>query len=461
MKLDFLNREKEAVRLKRTLGAGDACFVVVYGRRRIGKSTLLQKIIDDHDIYYLADQRNASLQIVSLAEEISRVIPGFADVNYPSWKSLFSTLNARVQKKITLVLDEFPYLVQMSPELPSILQNLIDGKAVVSIVLCGSSQRMMQGLVLDATAPLYGRAEEIIKLQPLEICWIQKALNLSDIHSIEAYSVWGGVPRYWELTQKYSNQRDAIKELILDRNGVLHDEPSRLLIDDLQSLVQVNSLLVLIANGCHKISEIAARIQIPSTSLARPLANLIDLGYIKRELPFGESLRSTKRTLYKINDPFLLFWYRFVQQNKSLLERDLIDEVYAEIDKRIPLHVSEVWENLARESTARLNIGGISWKPACRWWGNGKNGKPMEIDLVAESFDQKSLLFGEAKWAEKSTVKELSDKLDYYIENFPNRGDRNVIKAAWVKKRSTDKKVDFTIFCPADVLASNKIQPPL
>ena len=452
MKLDFLNREKEAMRLRRALEAREACFLVVYGRRRIGKSTLLQKIIDDHDIYYLADQRNASLQIVSLAEEISRVVPGFADVNYPSWKALFSTLNARVPQKLTLVLDEFPYLVQMSPELPSILQNLIDGKAAVSIVLCGSSQRMMQGLVLDAAAPLYGRAEEIIKLQPLEIGWIQKALNLSDIQSIEAYSVWGGVPRYWELIKKYATQREAIKELVLDRNGVLHDEPSRLLIDDLQSMVQVNSLLVLIANGCHKISEIAARIQIPSTSLARPLANLIDLGYIKRELPFGENLKSTKRTLYKINDPFLLFWYRFVQQNKSLLERDLIDEVYAEIDKRIPLHVSEVWENLARESIARLNIGGISWKPGCRWWGSGKSGKPMEIDLVAESFDQKSLLFGEAKWEENSTAKELSDKLDYYIDNFPHVDGRNVVKAIWVKECKTENENSLTIVRPVDIL---------
>lgn len=452
MKLDFLNRQKEILRLKNALSAKGASFVVVYGRRRIGKSTLLKKIITDNDIYYLADQRNSSLQIVSLAEEISRIIPGFAEVDYPSWKSLFSSLNDRIPRKATLILDEFPYLAQMSPELPSILQKLVDEKARISIVLCGSSQRMMQGLVLDASSPLYGRAEEIVKLRPLEIGWIRKALDLPAVQSIEAYSIWGGVPRYWELVKKYSNQKQAIKELVFDRNGVLHEEPSRLLIDDLNSVVQANSLLTLIANGCHKISEIAARIQIPSTSLIRPLSNLIDLGYIKRELPFGESLKSTKRTLYKIHDPFLLFWYKFVQQNKSLLERDLVDEVYAEFEKMFSLHVSEVWEDLARESTAWLNIGGINWRPGTRWWGNGNDGKPMEIDCLAESFDKKSILIGEAKWEENSDIDELFEKLEYYADNFPGLKNRNVIKAIWVKKNKKDQKPTRFIICPEVLL---------
>jgi hypothetical protein len=336
------------------------------------------------------------------------------------------------------------------------MQKLIDEKPKIKIIICGSSQRMMQGLVLDSSAPLYGRAEEIIKLHSLEIGWIQKALDLSAIKSIEAYSIWGGVPRYWELAKKYKNQEQALKDLVFDRNGVLHEEPSRLLIDDMQSTVQANSLLLLIANGCHKISEIAARIQIPSTSLGRPLSNLIDLGYVRRELPFGESLKSTKRTLYKINDPFLLFWYKFVQQNKSLLEMNLVDKVYDEFEKKFSMHVSGVWEDLARESTARLNIGGISWKPAQRWWGNGKNGKTMEIDIVAESFDGKILLFGEAKWEEKSNNKKLFEKLDYFIDNFPYMKNRKIVKAVWLKKGRKDMKTSEIIIVPEDVIKTMK-----
>ena len=245
-----------------------------------------------------------------------------------------------------------------------------------------------------------------------------------------------------------ATQKQAIKELILDRNGILHDEPSRLLIDDMQSMVQANSLLALIANGCHKLSEISARIQVPSTSLTRPLSQLIELGYVKRELPFGENIKSTKRTLYKLNDPFLLFWYKFVEPNRSLLERDLVNEVYKEVEKALPLHISGVWEEIARESTAYLTIGGIAWKPASRWWGNGIDGKPMEIDLIAESFDKKSILIGEVNWAEKSNVKDILNKLDYYVQNFQRTNNCRVIKALWLKNKITNDTDEVHMVSP-------------
>ena len=120
------------------------------------------------------------------------------------------------------------------------------------------------------------------------------------------------------------------------------------------------------------------------------------------------------------------------------------------------MHVSEVWEDLARESTARLNIGGISWKPAQRWWGNGKNGKAMEIDVIAESFDEKMLLFGEAKWEEKSNSKALFEKLDYYVDNFPHVKNRKVFKAIWLKKCQKDKKTSEIIIVPEDIIETMK-----
>ena len=411
-------------------------------------------MIGPQDIYYWADQRNSSLQIADLAGEIERVITGFAGVRYPSWEAILSTFDARAPRTTTLVLDEFPYLVQMATELPGILQKFIDKKHKINIVICGSSQRMMQGLVLDSSAPLYGRAHEIIKLYPLGPGWIQQALGISGAGGVEAYSIWGGIPRYWELVKNYHDQSRALKELLFDRNGPLHDEPSRMLIDDMQSAVQASSLLSLIANGCNKISEIAARIQIPSTSLARPLSNLIDLGYIKRELPFGESIKSTKRTLYKINDPFLSYWYKFIQPNKSLLERNLIEEVYEDCEKKLSFHVAEIWENLARESTTGLSIDGQSWKPGKRWWGPGRDGKPMEIDIVADSFDGKTLLFGEAKWEDRVDEGALFKKLDHCVDNCPMIRGKKVIKAVWLKKKPTSSRKDRIVLGAEEVLTS-------
>ena len=434
MRLHFLNRTREIARLTRALQSSEPAFIVLYGRRRCGKSTLLQHIASDKDIYYLADQQETPLQIKSLADEIGRHIVGFEQVSYPSWEVLFNAVQNQAQSGTTLILDEFPYLAQKSPELPSILQKQIDSrKNKIKLIICGSSQRMMQGLVLDRTAPLYGRATEIIKLRPLEAGWLVDALGFDGIKTIEAYSIWGGVPRYWELAKRFPSVTAACKELVLDRDGVLHEEPMRLLLDDMRGASQPHSLLGLIAGGANRMSEIAGRIGKPSSSLTRPLNNLIQLGYIRKDVPFGESSRSSKRTIYRIADPFLQFWYRVVLPNQSLLEQDLIDAVYVASKQKITMQTAEVWEELARLSVARMEIGGQRWKPASRWWGKNRTGKQMEIDVVAESMDGSKILFGEVKWEKKSNIIHIMDKLLNHAENFPKINKREIVLAAWCK----------------------------
>ena len=452
LRLTFINRKKEIEKIDQALKRDEQVFILVYGRRRCGKSRLLQHVVSENDIYYVADQQERVNQISSVASEIARKIPGFDLVSYPSWESLFLNLNARA-KRICLILDEFPYLVQSSKELPSVIQNLVDNiQFKINLIICGSSQRMMQGLVLNSNAPLYGRATEIIKIRPLEPAWITDALDLNDTKAIEAYSVWGGVPRYWELAKNYESMEEAIKNLILDRDGILHGEPVRLLLDDVQRANQVHSLLSIIANGCNRLSKIATRIEKPASSLTRPLSNLIDLGYIKRELPFGENIKSTKRTLYKLIDPFLMFWYKFIQKNQSILELGFNDEVYNEISNHFSYHVAEVWEEIARNSVVFLKILNIQWKPGQRWWGKGLDGNEMEIDIIAESFDGKHLLFGEVKWENSVNIKSVAAKLKKNIKNFPKLGNRKVVTAFWLKQ--FDKKLfpDKTIILPEDVL---------
>ena len=456
MRLQFLNRTREISKLTQVLGSPDPSLVVIYGRRRCGKSTLLQHVAQKTDIYFLADQQEAPLQIQSLAVEIGRIIPGFGQATYPSWDVLLSALQHQSKKGITLILDEFPYLVQKSPELPSIIQKLIDTQQnKTNIIICGSSQRMMQGLVLDSSAPLYGRAAEIIKVRPLEPGWIQKALELNGIKAIEAYSIWGGVPRYWELAKTYQNHEEACKELILDRDGILHGEPMRLLLDDMRGASQPHSLLSLIANGSNRLSEIAGRLGKPATNLTRPLANLIELGYIKRDHPFGENPKSSKKTIYRLEDPFLLFWYRVVLPNHSLLEQDLIDTVYTESQNQLKAQAAEIWEEMARKSTARLHIADIHWKPAQRWWGHGRDGKNMEIDVVAESLDNKCLLFGEVKWEKKTNIKATINKLKKAADNFPHKANKKIVLAVWCKQKNAGTE-KYWLVSPDNVLSGLK-----
>lgn len=455
MRLSFLNRENEIDRVERALQSKHPEFIVLYGRRRCGKSRLLRELSIENLVYFVADNSEFRIQIQNLAKEIGRIIQGFDQADYTTWQSFFANLIPRIHHQMCLILDEFPHLVQNSPELPSIVQNLIDDpKNRLNLIICGSSQRMMQGIVLEADAPLYGRATEIIKLNPLDPKWIGNVFSLSAIESIEMFSVWGGIPRYWELAKGYPDLFSALKNLVFDPNGVLYNEPVSLLRDDMQRTAQSHTLLSIIAAGNHRLSKIASKIGKPASSLTRPLSNLVELGYIKRELPFGESIRSTKRSLYKIADPFLNFWYKYIPKNRSLLEQDCMYEVMKEMWMQFPLHVSEVWEELARYSVRNLDICGIQWKPAQRWWGKGIDGTEVEIDILAESFDKQYLLVGEAKWEERSEVTSLYYKLRKTFQNIRVGDYPNVIYGLWLKKIENKIPEDFpcSLFLPEDIL---------
>lgn len=214
--MNFVDRIEEIARLRDALSREKSSLVVVYGRRWLGKSTLIKRVLSDSDVYFLADRSEGQHQRTLLAKVVAQVFPDFDKLTYPDWESLFRAVNYRTDKRFTLCLDEFPYLVEQSPELPSVLQKLVDEKQLkYNLVLCGSSQNMMYGLFLDSTAPLYGRADEIMRLTPIHLPYIQEALNLEAVGAVEEYAVWGGVPRYWELRENRNSLSDALWHNIL------------------------------------------------------------------------------------------------------------------------------------------------------------------------------------------------------------------------------------------------------
>ena len=439
MTIPFYNRADEQKRLRRAMSAPGGALAVVYGRRRCGKSTLLQHVISRQDVYYLADQKEPALQIRDLAAEADNAVPLFSTAGYATWDALLLNLNDRLDRPISLCLDEFPYLVQQSPALPSILQKYIDrpGAKNLNLVLCGSSQRMMYGLVLDRTAPLSGRALEILKIEPLKAGWFRESLGVESEKAVEAYAVWGGVPRYWELASSFRGLEEAIRELVLHRNGVLHEEPLGLLLDEMRSAVQPYSLLTVIGQGCHRLSEIAGRLGKPASSLLRPLSQLVDLGYVRRDTPFGDNEKSTRRSLYKIADPFLSFHFRFVQPNKSQLQIGAVSAIAARVTRQFPTHVSAIWEELARASVPFSDICGRQWGPARRWWGPASDGIPVEVDVVAESLDGRAVLVGEAKWNDaRVDVIAGRDRLIKMAANSVWARDREVVPVQWLKRAS-------------------------
>lgn len=406
--MDFINRTAELSRLNDSLRL-DGALVVVWGRRRVGKTRLLLDwAMKNGGIYVVADQSSPTIQRSYFAEAMEQRFPGFASVEYPTWTSLLqqiSRVSAANSWKGPLVVDELPYYVQSSPELPSELQRWIDRdakKAGLLVVVAGSSQRMMQGLILDHTAPLYGRAAELLHLQPLEAGHLRTAFPSVDPKTlVEYHAIAGGIPRYWELIGQSSLTLpiDIIDRLVLDPMSPLHREPDRLLLEETPPATSLRPILDAIGLGAHRTSEIGARAGIDATALSKPLNRLVEMGLITREVSHGDSEKSGKRALYIIGDPFLRLWFRIVGPHRALLAQapaPVRQSLYA---KNRPQLMGAAWEELCRRSVSRLHqLAGFStpepWMPARRYW----RGSEPEWDVVAESVDGKSILLGEAKW---------------------------------------------------------------
>ena len=408
----FIDRDEELRRLEALSRRREGGLAVIYGRRRVGKTRLLLEWTRRRKgSYFVADQSAPAVQRRYLSAALAARLPGFDAVEYPDWRALFERLAADAKARGfrgPVVIDELPYLVAASPELPSVLQAFVDHgarAAKLTVALAGSSQRMMQGLVLDASAPLYGRASEALAIEPLEARFLPRAFpRLKGRALLLAWTAWGGVPRYWELAAALrGSMEDRLERLALDPNGPLHHEPDRLLLEELPPAADLRPLLDAIGSGAHRLSEIAGRIGRPATSLSRPLERLLGLGLVVREVPFGEPERGTKRSLYRIADPFVRLWFRVVAPHRGFLAGATAAERKALLARHLPALISEAWEELVRAHVRSIG----AWRPAARWW----QGSASEWDLVSASPDGKQLLLGECKALERpATVAALTSE---------------------------------------------------
>lgn len=437
--MEFVDRITETQRLTHILNGDTPCLVIVRGRRRLGKSTLIKRVLTENDIYYEADKTDASNQRSLLANVASLAFSGLDAVNYPTWEALFLAINYRVERKITLCLDEFPYLAKISPELPSVIQKLLDsGKLKYNIILCGSSQTMMYDLLYDESSPLYGRSDSDFKLNPIRLPFLQEALHLDAVETIEEYALWGGVPRYWVLREKSGDKDKALRENVLSSQGILYEEPQRLFNDDVSDTVKISTIMSLIGKGATRLKEIAARCEEPATNLSRPIAKLIDLGYIERDIPFGESTKSTKRSLYRIADPFLSFHFRFVAPMRSFIELERYAPVDAVLKEQMSDHIGGWWEKLCRDAVTGNIIDGVMYGEARRWWGSILvDGEPqdVELDVVAESIDKKTILIGECKWTASENARQMTTRLINIAKHLHFAQDREVVVKLFLKNK--------------------------
>lgn len=456
--MEFVDRTKETSRLQKLLMMEKPSFMVVRGRRRLGKSTLIKRVLTDKDIYYEADKTAAPNQWRQISTMAAQIFPGLDAVVYTSWESLLMAINYRVTEKVTLCLDEFPYLVDVSPELPSIIQKLLDGGQLrYNLILCGSSQRMMYNLLYDESSPLYGRGGADFRMSPIRLPYMQEALKLSAEDTIKEYAIWGGVPRYWVLRENNADAEEALFEHVMSSQGILYEEPQHLFRDDVSDLVKISTLMAIVGNGANRLKEIASRLQETATNLSRPLTKLIDLGYLQREIPFGESPKSTKKTLYRVADPFLSFYYRYVAPNRSFIELERYAPIKAQMEVSMNGFIAGWWEKICRDAVTGNTIDGITYGEARRWWGTiNRDGtlQEVELDVVAESIDKKYILIGECKWTNVENAEALTSRLESISKVLPFAKDKTLIFKLFLRESPTCPLANHLL--PQDIIDLSK-----
>lgn len=465
--MEFVDRQKEINRLNKALSSEKKRFLVMYGRRRLGKSTLIKRVLTETDVYFEADLNEPIVEMQLLVNTIRMVYPAFADAKYESWDSLLMHFNDICKDNSTLCLDEFPYLVKKNPALPSVLQRLLDsGDLRFNLIICGSSQRMMEKLILNAAEPLYGRADEKICLRPIPLPYWKEAFRLDSKTAFEEFSIWGGVPRYWVLREDYDNMWDAVEGLILDEHGILADEPNALFLDETSEIASYSSIMTAIGSGHTRYSAVADAVGRKVTELSLPIKTLREMSFLGKEVPFGENEEKSRKTLYRISDPFMSFYYRYVAPNKSYLALGKPERIMGRIKRDFNSHVGMIWEVCCRRAVSFNDLLGKEWGMASRWWGSlpekNDSGKvighiDVELDVVAESSDKKSLLVGECKWNAADYAERLFHALKAKVEKIPQFAGHDIRYVLFLREPSIDIESLFNdkvcILYPDDVMS--------
>ena len=418
----FVDREQEMATLQSEYDRDGSALVVLYGRRRVGKTTLISEFIKNKKaLFFLASEESESQNRLAFQEKAADFLNSdlLKNVEVKSWDVLFRTIiDTYFDSKPVIVLDEFQYLGKSNPAFPSVFQRIweeILKDRQVMVILCGSLISMMQSQTLAYDSPLYGRRTAQIRLMQIPFAYYHQFFpDKSRKELIEMYAVTGGVPKYIELFSQSKDIYSAIETCVLNRSGYLYDEPHFLLQQEVSEVGSYFSIIKAIAAGNTKLSAIAGVLEVKSTSLTKYLKTLIDLDILEREVPVTEdSPEKSKKGLYKIKDNYLRFWFAFVYPNMSFIEsghgRIVMDKIRKSLVRN---HIAFVYEDICRERMWEINAEGVwpfYFSKLGRYWDSKE-----EIDIAAIDPDGKNLILGECKyWQEPvgvSVLRELEAK---------------------------------------------------
>ena len=381
---------------------------MLYGRRRVGKTRLLTEWLTTRNIkpvFFVSEQDSKE----SLLRQFSQVVykKAFPSLPIPdtfsfaNWEQVWNQIGELARReRLVVFIDEFTYMMAADPALASNLQRAWDAVLEnTDIFLCisGSHLGMMARVILSATASLYGRTTAKMELKPLPFGMTGSYFGrYSAPERVMLYSVFGGVPHYWRLINQNKSVLDNIKRLLLSPGGNLKDEPLILLNDYISDPHNYIAILRAIANGCATPKEIENFTGIPNIHLSQYIANLTHTGYVVKKLPVtaGPSSRAGR---YAITDPFLRFYYRFIQSRLTQLEIGEIEQTLEELQKHMVDYIGTyTWEEICREWTMRASNRGVL--PLYPDHVESDWGKDYQVDVVGINTMKKHLILGECKW---------------------------------------------------------------
>ena len=403
----FCGRKKELSSLTDLFESGKFEFVVIYGRRRVGKTMLLNEFCKGKkNIFFTGIEASVAENLSQLSKAVLEH-SNARDSSFDSFEKIFSYVDALAQnERIVLVIDEYPYLAKSEPSIPSLLQKHIDHawkNSKLMLILCGSSMSFMENQVLGYKCPLYGRKTSQLKIIPFsffESCKLCKSFE-PEQQAILYGALWG-VPEYYSHLNNRKNLDENIIDLMFKPGGRLFEEPLNLLKQEMRTPATYNAVITTIAQGASRLNEISTRAGLETGAASNILASLIELGIVRREIPATE--KNSRKSIYIINDMMYRFWFSFVWENQTNINRGIGDIVYRKFVKdKLNGYMGHVFEEICLQYL--YTEDGLSLLPFLpqtmgRWWGsNAQKKREEEIDILG--LDEKNQLFCECKWTNK------------------------------------------------------------
>lgn len=411
--MDFINRKKELAFLDEKWQEPGAQCIVLWGKRRVGKTELVKQFMKDKPhLYFLSESTNEHEQLKRFSLAVGQLFqePLLETRGFAEWEESFKYIRDK-KLKFVLTIDEFPYLIEANRAIPSLFQKAWDeywSKSNVYLILLGSSITMMETEVLGYKSPLYGRRTGQWRVDPMtfeSVSHFREGKSFED--RLMHYSVAGGMPAYW---LQFSPKKGFLLNLhdhVLKKGQVLYEEVEFLLREELREPRYYFALLQAIAQGKRKLSEIVNATGLTSPTANKYLGVLSDLHIVERELSVTEEkpLKS-KKGLYKISDEFCQFWFKNIFPRKGALEMDMVDIVLQDVKDSLPQHVSFVYEKVAKELLLKHSAKFFPFSKIGRWWE-----KNEEIDIVGFNPTLNKILFCEVKWTSKPVGIDIYESL--------------------------------------------------